>query len=97
MTLFEGINLSAYWTYALGAFVIPNVPGYHVFMSSIPFPGLESQRNQVWVDTTRALFGFYLAGAKISMTCISNGYRTGPTPLFDKTVGILGADLLIGV
>jgi len=96
MNIFQGVNLSYYWSYVTAAVVLPNAPEHILLISAIAIPGLENARTLVLLDTAKALFGFYLVGAKISLNCVDYN-RPIPATIFDLTIGLLGADVMIAV
>ncbi|MDG6228580.1 MAG: hypothetical protein QCH96_01290 [Candidatus Thermoplasmatota archaeon] len=89
--LFLDYNLSSVFSYASACIWTPGPRGHHVLYSFYPYPGLQSFSKNVFVD--KAIGGMYLLGAHISLEAFSND---GKNILFDATIGVYGADLMIG-
>ncbi len=84
-------NLSSYFTFASACMWIPGPRGNHVLFSFYPYTGLESLSQKRFIE--KSIGGIFILGANISLEVFSND---GKDVLFDATIGVYGADLMIG-
>jgi hypothetical protein len=89
--LFLNYNLSSCFTYASACIWIPGPQGHHVLYSFIPYPGLQSFSQKIFLD--KSIGGIFLIGANISLEAFS---EDGKNVLFDATIGVYGSDIMIG-
>ncbi|MFH1014018.1 MAG: hypothetical protein V1769_05885 [Thermoplasmatota archaeon] len=89
--LFLDYNLSSYFTFASACIWIPGPRGNHVLFSFYPYMGLESFSQKRFID--KSIGGIFILGANISIEAFSND---GKDVLFDATIGVYGADIMIG-
>lgn len=89
--LIPNYNLSSFFTYASACIWTPGPRGYHVLYSFMPYPGLQSFAQKIFLD--KSIGGIFIAGANISLEAFSTD---GKTVLFDATIGVYGSDLMIG-
>ncbi len=84
-------NLTSTFSYALACMWTPGPLGNHVLHSLIPLAGFENFSDKIFID--RAIGGIFILGLNISLEAFS---RDGTKVYFDATIGIYGADLMIG-
>jgi len=89
--LFLDYNISSVFSYASACIWTPGPRGHHVLYSFYPYPSLQSFSKNIFVD--KAIGGIFLLGTHISLEAYSND---GKNILFDATIGVYGADLMIG-
>lgn len=89
--LFLDYNLSSFFTYASACIWTPGPRGHHVLYSFIPYPGLQSFSQKIFLD--KSIGGIFLLGANISLEAFT---EDGENVLFDATIGVYGADLMMG-
>jgi hypothetical protein len=84
-------NLTSTFSYALACMWTPGPSGHHVLHSLIPLAGFENFSEKIFID--KAIGGIFILGLNISLEAFS---RDGTKVYFDATIGIYGADLMIG-
>jgi hypothetical protein len=84
-------NLTSTFSYAAACMWTPGPSGYHVLHSFIPITGFENLTTKTFVD--KSIGGFFILGLNISLEAFS---KDGNQVYFDATIGIYGADLMIG-
>lgn len=84
-------NLTSTFSYASVCIWIPGPRGYHVLHSLNPISGLEDFSKKIF--NNKAIGGIFLLGLNISLEAFS---KDRSIVYFDATIGIYGADLMIG-
>jgi hypothetical protein len=84
-------NLTSTFSYAAACIWTPGPSGYHVLHSFKPIIGLENYSQKIFND--KSIGGIFLLGMNISLEAFS---KDGSKVYFDATIGIYGADLMIG-
>ena len=84
-------NLTSTFSYAAACMWTPGPSGYHVLHSFIPIAGFETYSQKIFND--KSIGGVFLLGVNISLEAFS---KDGSKVYFDATIGIYGADLMIG-
>ena len=84
-------NLTSTFSYAAACMWTPGPSGYHVLHSYIPITGFETFSQKIFND--KSIGGVFLLGVNISLEAFS---KDGNKVYFDATIGIYGADLMIG-
>ena len=84
-------NLTSTFSYAAACMWTPGPSGYHVLHSFIPIAGYETYSQKIFND--KSIGGVFILGINISLEAFSND---GAKVYFDATIGIYGADLMIG-
>jgi hypothetical protein len=84
-------NLSSTFSYAAACMWTPGPRGYHVLHSLNPISGLEDFSKKIF--NNKAIGGIFLLGLNISLEAFS---KDRSKVYFDATIGIYGADLMVG-
>jgi hypothetical protein len=84
-------NLTSTFSYAAACMWTPGPSGYHVLHSFIPIAGFEDFSQKVFLN--KSIGGVFLLGMNISLEAFS---KDRSIVFFDATIGIYGADLMIG-
>jgi hypothetical protein len=84
-------NLTSTFSYAAACMWTPGPRGYHVLHSLNPIVGLEDFSKKTF--NSKAIGGIFLLGLNISLEAFS---KDRSKVYFDATIGIYGADLMIG-
>jgi hypothetical protein len=84
-------NLTSTFSYAAACMWTPGPSGYHVLHSFNPIIGFEAFSHKIF--NNKSIGGVFLLGANISLEAFSSD---GTKVFFDATIGIYGADLMIG-
>jgi len=89
--IFKKYNLTSTFSYAAACMWTPGPSGYHVLHSYIPVIGFENYTKKIFID--KSIGGVFILGLNISLEAFS---KDGSKVYFDATIGIYGADLMIG-
>jgi hypothetical protein len=84
-------NLTSTFSYAAACMWTPGPSGYHVLHSFIPITEFENYSKKIFND--KSIGGVFLLGLNISLEAYS---KDGSKVYFDATIGVYGADLMIG-
>ena len=84
-------NLTSTFSYAAACIWTPGPSGYHVLHSFMPVIGFENLTTKIFND--KSIGGVFILGLNISLEAFS---KNGDQVYFDATIGVYGADFMIG-
>ena len=89
--ILKRFNLTSTFSYAAACMWTPGPSGYHVLHSFNPITGFETFSQKIFND--KSIGGIFILGMNISLEAFS---KDGNKVYFDATIGIYGADFMIG-